>query len=958
MTNARWMRPWSGIALCALAAACDEGGSLPQVNEVSGGGVEAEAAPLRARLEARFPEQAREVLSADPFEAGEDGYRRSPPRSLGTWDDLLVTLPREGEGAVHFRTHDGFEIAVREEGLTGHAFDVDAAVAYPRHGGASLWVRSAVGVEEWLALEADHAQEGEPLAVWHVDGAAARQDASGIHFFDERGRARVHVTAPRAFAEGGTPVSVRLSLDGATIALYLEGKAPPGAALFVDPAWTTVAPMNTPRDSHAATLLTNGKVLVTSGYTTGNLPTKFAELYDPATNLWSFTGSMIAARLGHTSTRLADGRVLIAGGLWEVSPAGGEIYNPATGTFSATPSMKMDRMTHRAALLGDGRVLVVGGYYLMNQNATEIYDPVANTWTTGPSMVNSRASLALVTLANGKVLAIGGSGTGTQNAELYDPTTNAWSSAGMLNVPHSFNDAVRLTNGNAITCGDSSYAAFCELYNPATNSWTLTGSMAVKRAAPTMVLLPGGKVLVAGGGLGAAGPASAELYDPNTGAWSTTASMNVGRSYHTATLLQSGGVLVAGGSPPNTSYTTSAEIYTLVTPTPCAAAGNCPNGLCVDGYCCDTSCGGGVAGDCQACNVPGVQGICSPVAAGTTCRPAASACDAPETCNGSATTCPPDAAQPDGAACNDGNACTQTDTCQAGACTGATPVVCTALDSCHQPGTCNPATGVCNNPAKLDGSTCDDGNACSQTDTCQAGACVGTNAVICQAASPCHVPGTCNPITGVCTNPAKPDGSACDDGNACTQTDACASGVCTGMAPISCEPLDECHLPGSCAPASGMCSNPAKPDGTPCTGGMCVAGVCMNDPTGAGGAGGAGGTGGNGGTGGSGGNGGTGGSGGNGGAGGSGGSGGNGGTGGSGGLGGSGGGAGGSAGSGGSDVTSSSSITASSGGGGDLIQEEGACGCRQVGDGPRTAWPLAGLLLLLRPLRRRRVSRG
>jgi len=41
-----------------------------------------------------------------------------------------------------------------------------------------------------------------------------------------------------------------------------------------------------------------------------------------------------------------------------------------------------------------------------------------------------------------------------------------------------------------------------------------------------------------------------------------------------------------------------------------------------------------------------------------------------------------------GQPCNDGNACTQTDTCGAGeACIGSNPVVCTALDQCHAVGT-------------------------------------------------------------------------------------------------------------------------------------------------------------------------------------------------------------------------------------------------------------------------------
>src|ERR1700675_787379 len=51
-----------------------------------------------------------------------------------------------------------------------------------------------------------------------------------------------------------------------------------------------------------------------------------------------------------------------------------------------------------------------------------------------------------------------------------------------------------------------------------------------------------------------------------------------------------------------------------------------------------------------------------------------------------------------GTSCNDRNACTQTDTCQAGTCVGSKPIVCTASDQCHTAGTCNPSTSVCSNP--------------------------------------------------------------------------------------------------------------------------------------------------------------------------------------------------------------------------------------------------------------------
>jgi len=126
-------------------------------------------------------------------------------------------------------------------------------------------------------------------------------------------------------------------------------------------------------------------------------------------------------------------------------------------------------------------------------------------------------------------------------------------------------------------------------------------------------------------------------------------------------------------------------------------------------------------------------------------------------------------------------------------CTGTDPVVCAAADQCHDAGTCNPATGACSNPAKPDGAACNDSNACTRTDSCQAGVCTGTNPVVCAAADQCHDAGTCNPATGACSNPAKPNGTACSDGDVCTQTDSCQAGVCTGTNPVVCVPSDACH---------------------------------------------------------------------------------------------------------------------------------------------------------------------
>jgi Tol biopolymer transport system component len=79
-------------------------------------------------------------------------------------------------------------------------------------------------------------------------------------------------------------------------------------------------------------------------------------------------------------------------------------------------------------------------------------------------------------------------------------------------------------------------------------------------------------------------------------------------------------------------------------------------------------------------------------------------------------------------ACSDGSACTVGDACKNGACKSGTAVTCPAPDSCHTPGTCNTTSGICSNPTKANGTACDDGNTCTTPDACQAGVCTGTEA--------------------------------------------------------------------------------------------------------------------------------------------------------------------------------------------------------------------------------------
>ena len=71
-------------------------------------------------------------------------------------------------------------------------------------------------------------------------------------------------------------------------------------------------------------------MLVAGGYN-GFVSLASAELYDPATGIWTTTGSLNNARSNHTATLLPNGKVLAAGGANFTSLASAELYTSDGG---------------------------------------------------------------------------------------------------------------------------------------------------------------------------------------------------------------------------------------------------------------------------------------------------------------------------------------------------------------------------------------------------------------------------------------------------------------------------------------------------------------------------------------------------------------------------------------------------------------------------------------------------
>ena len=108
-------------------------------------------------------------------------------------------------------------------------------------------------------------------------------------------------------------------------------------------------------------------------------------------------------------------------------------------------------------------------------------------------------------------------------------------------------------------------------------------------------------------------------------------------------------------------------------------------------------------------------------------------------------------------------------------------------------------------------------------DKCASSQCVGGAAPNCNDGNPCS-DDSCDAGKG-CVHAA--NAASCDDGNACTTGDKCAAGVCAGQA-VTCQALDDCHVAGVCELTTGICTNPTRPEGSTCGGGLCTsAGVCV-----------------------------------------------------------------------------------------------------------------------------------
>lgn len=370
---------------------------------------------------------------------------------------------------------------------------------------------------------------------------------------------------PGTFSATGSMTTAR---SGHTATLLPDGRAliaggGSTAVELFDPATGTSSAIGSRTafgNVGSATLLPDRRVLLLEQATV-QLPNggilrstiQTAELYDPSTGTLTATGSMIEAQIGYAATLLLNGKVLITGGTNMDSDccpqvASPELYDPSTQTFSLagayTDTGDFSSWAGSEGLVFTTATLLPGGKILISsESSAELYDPATDSFSLTGSMTAPYFFLggkpttipgrAATLLANGKVLLTGGEGgyedTGDvhplASAEFYDSYTGTFTATGDMTMFRRWHAATTLPDGTVLITGGIvdnflGTSPTAELYNPATGVFAVAGNLETGRFGHQATLLNDGRVLITGGCFSTSPQdapqalASAEIYTP------------------------------------------------------------------------------------------------------------------------------------------------------------------------------------------------------------------------------------------------------------------------------------------------------------------------------------------------------------------------------------------------------------------------------------------------------------
>ncbi len=406
------------------------------------------------------------------------GTRTFTATVAGSMDDRVTWLVQEGSAGGVITSEGLYTAPV----AVGDYHIIATSVAHPSVSAIAKVIVSDSGftstgdmTQTRFGHTATLLQNGNVLLVGGRQSEESWEGTATAEIFDHTAGAFRAIDPMQAKRFGHT--ATRLADGKVLIAGGWSPWASTNSAELFDPAtgkFTPTGPMGTSRAEHTATLLADKKVLITGGFSGfwgwDENYLNGAELYDPATGTFTPTGFMNEARMLHSATLLADGRVLITGGFENTA----ELYSPTAGTFAYVGSFEGRRTSQTTTLLADGRVLLAGGERDLWSDTPDTYDdaqifnPATGQFSFLAQMNAYRGSHTATLLRNDQVLIVGGlgsNGTAESTAELFDPSSSTFLITGSMANPRMEHTATLLPDGRVLVAGGTSDKS-AEIYTP------------------------------------------------------------------------------------------------------------------------------------------------------------------------------------------------------------------------------------------------------------------------------------------------------------------------------------------------------------------------------------------------------------------------------------------------------------------------------------------------------------
>lgn len=173
----------------------------------------------------------------------------------------------------------------------------------------------------------------------------------------------IEVVAPSDFSKTTAAIDKIITLAPSNKLEVQLNSAPDSYITLTITGVIPLVDLSQARSGHTATMLSDGKILITGGNSTSGILSS-VEIFDPDTLTSSSSiNQLTTARTDHTATLLPDTEALLVAGK---DPLGtsftAELFDLSLGTFGPlSNTLKGLRSGHSATGLPDGRVLIVGG---------------------------------------------------------------------------------------------------------------------------------------------------------------------------------------------------------------------------------------------------------------------------------------------------------------------------------------------------------------------------------------------------------------------------------------------------------------------------------------------------------------------------------------------------------------------------------------------------------------------